>query len=253
MPAYEQLFHQLEKHKLRLRARGSGSHDQPQPGRGSLFYDRRSYTPGDDIRLIDWHAYARTHQPWIKLTQREADERVQVILDTSRSMQLGGKWETAKLIAAGILFLTARQNIPASLILNPAGVEQHGKGYRFLSSSLSLLESITPHDAYQPVIPPRGMITQAYLITDGHIPWHPLPPGTLIIRILNTADTEPTEPIIAEDSETGQRMLLTPIAKREALPKREAAWQKLIQQKHVQGITHHQEEDILKLFQAFCT
>lgn len=60
------------------------------------FQDHRPYTPGDDPRQIDWRAYARTEHYLMKMHREEVSPRVDVVLDTSRSMALEeSKWTRA--------------------------------------------------------------------------------------------------------------------------------------------------------------
>ena len=50
------------------------------------FADYRNYSPGDDLRRMDWNIYARLERPYIKLFEDEEDLAVNVLLDTSASM-----------------------------------------------------------------------------------------------------------------------------------------------------------------------
>ncbi len=50
------------------------------------FADYRNYTPGDDLRKLDWNVYARLDKPYIKLLEDEEDLAVHLLLDTSASM-----------------------------------------------------------------------------------------------------------------------------------------------------------------------
>src|SRR5881275_782016 len=52
------------------------------------FKDHRVYEPGDDLRHIDWNAFARTNQLTIKLFREEVTPHIDVVLDASRSMDL---------------------------------------------------------------------------------------------------------------------------------------------------------------------
>jgi uncharacterized protein (DUF58 family) len=57
------------------------------------FRDYRDYQPGDDLRHVDWNAYARSDQLSIKLFREEVTPHADILIDTSRSMALE---ETAK-------------------------------------------------------------------------------------------------------------------------------------------------------------
>lgn len=50
------------------------------------FADYRNYTPGDDLRRLDWNVYARLERPYVKLLEDEEDLAVHVLLDASASM-----------------------------------------------------------------------------------------------------------------------------------------------------------------------
>ncbi len=50
------------------------------------FQDRREYVSGDDLRHLDWRAYARTDELQVRMYREEIEPRVEVLLDASRSM-----------------------------------------------------------------------------------------------------------------------------------------------------------------------
>ena len=64
----------------------AGRHRSPYYDASAEFADYRPYAPGDEIRALDWRAYARTDRDYIKLFRKESDMRCHVLLDTSRSM-----------------------------------------------------------------------------------------------------------------------------------------------------------------------
>lgn len=66
-----------------------GERRSPKRGQSVEFADFRPYTMGDDIRRIDWNAYARLERFFIKLFVEEEDLTVHILLDTSRSMKWG--------------------------------------------------------------------------------------------------------------------------------------------------------------------
>jgi uncharacterized protein (DUF58 family) len=55
----------------------------------SIFSDHRPYAPGDDLRYVDWNAYARQDVMLIKQGEAEQDIDVHLLLDISRSMAWG--------------------------------------------------------------------------------------------------------------------------------------------------------------------
>jgi uncharacterized protein (DUF58 family) len=74
-------------------------------GRGMEFADYRQYTPGDDIRHIDWKAYKRLNRLLLRLFDEEQDLPVYVFLDTSRSMADQKKFDQAKRIVAALTYI----------------------------------------------------------------------------------------------------------------------------------------------------
>lgn len=50
------------------------------------FQDYRQYTAGDDLRHVDWSAYARSEILTVRLYREEVAPRIDLILDVSRSM-----------------------------------------------------------------------------------------------------------------------------------------------------------------------
>ena len=95
---------------LRLRARRaveglrSGIHRSPHRGASVIFAEHREYRPGDDLRLLDWRAYARSDRHTIKRFEQETHLRAHLLLDVSASMRFdGGDPATDKLGYAATL------------------------------------------------------------------------------------------------------------------------------------------------------
>jgi uncharacterized protein (DUF58 family) len=57
-------------------------------GAGIDFADHRAYTPGDDLKYVDWTLYGRLDQLMIRLSEEETELNVHVLVDVSRSMEL---------------------------------------------------------------------------------------------------------------------------------------------------------------------
>ena len=58
-----------------------------QTGSSLEFADHREYTPGDELRSIDWPAYGRLERLFVKLYEQEQDLPVHFLVDVSASMQ----------------------------------------------------------------------------------------------------------------------------------------------------------------------
>jgi uncharacterized protein (DUF58 family) len=74
------------------------------------FQEYREYLPGDDIRHVDWSAYARSDALMVRLYRDEISPRTEILLDASRSMTTGGDAKpcVARQIAAVFALLSAR-------------------------------------------------------------------------------------------------------------------------------------------------
>ena len=102
----------------------SGRHASPLRGSGIEFHDYRPYTPGDDLRGIDWKLFGRTDRYYLKRHRRETDLNLHVAVDGSASMdfaaidpstKLPNKKNIAQQLAAALLTLTIRQGDRAGL------------------------------------------------------------------------------------------------------------------------------------------
>ncbi len=100
-------LNQLTLVASRIRAGGiQGDRRSTRRGSSVEFADYRNYTPGDDLRRLDWNIYARLDRPFIKLFEEEEDLAVTILLDGSRSMAWGQgelqKFNYALRLAAGL-------------------------------------------------------------------------------------------------------------------------------------------------------
>lgn len=88
---------ELEKlNMLRIRisrslSQSEGDRRSSAKGRSAEFSGYREYIPGDDMRYVDWNAYARFDKLYIKEYMEEREGRVNIYLDTSQSMNYGEK------------------------------------------------------------------------------------------------------------------------------------------------------------------
>src|ERR1700751_3292149 len=67
----------------------SGLHRSPDFGFSQEFAEYRSYTPGDDLRHVDWNVFARTEKAYLKRYRGETNSLLTVLLDASQSMAFG--------------------------------------------------------------------------------------------------------------------------------------------------------------------
>jgi len=82
----------------------AGSRMGAHAGTSLEFKDHRDYQPGDDLRRIDWNAFARSDKLTVKLFREEISPHLDIVLDGSRSMAInpGTKAEAAVVLAAAL-------------------------------------------------------------------------------------------------------------------------------------------------------
>ncbi|MEM6257222.1 MAG: DUF58 domain-containing protein [Planctomycetota bacterium] len=79
-------------------------------GNSIEFMDYREYTPGDDLRRIDWSAYARSDRLVIKLNREEVTPHLDLLLDVSASMALSGSAKPEALLGLASAIAAASDN-----------------------------------------------------------------------------------------------------------------------------------------------
>jgi len=105
----------------------AGQYQSVFKGRGMNFEEVRPYTPGDEIRAIDWNVTARTGEPYIKKFTEEREMTVMIVLDVSASGDFGSvresKREMAAEVAAILAFSAIHNNDKVGLLLFSDRVE----------------------------------------------------------------------------------------------------------------------------------
>ena len=100
----------------------TGLHRSPDFGFSQEFAEYRAYTPGDDLRHVDWNLFARTERTYLKRYRGETNSQLTVLLDASNSMKYTShsvtKMDYARYTAAALFYLSIRnQRDPAGLIV----------------------------------------------------------------------------------------------------------------------------------------
>jgi uncharacterized protein (DUF58 family) len=101
----------------------SGQHRSPFHGFNIEFAAYRDYTPGDDLRRLDWRVFARSDRHYIKQYEEESNVRVTFVVDASASMNYRGagaslsKYDHAATLVVALAMLLARQQDPVGLVL----------------------------------------------------------------------------------------------------------------------------------------
>ena len=67
----------------------AGARTSERRGFAPEFADYRAYTPGDDLRQLDWHVYLRLRELLVKVGPHEGHLEVDLLIDTSLSMDRG--------------------------------------------------------------------------------------------------------------------------------------------------------------------
>lgn len=84
---------------------GAGRRRSPRAGASVELMDYRNYVPGDDFRRLDWKVYARLERLFLRIYRAEENLRVRLLVDTSRSMDHGGKFRTALALAGALAYV----------------------------------------------------------------------------------------------------------------------------------------------------
>jgi uncharacterized protein (DUF58 family) len=99
----------------------SGLHRSPDFGFSQEFAEYRSYTPGDDLRHVDWNVFARTEKAYLKRYRGETNTALMVLMDASASMGFSStavsKFDYAKFLASALVYLAHLQRDSAGLIV----------------------------------------------------------------------------------------------------------------------------------------
>ena len=113
----------LKLGSLRRRAEGAsgGRHRSVAFAFNQEFAQHRAYTPGDELKYLDWKVYARKDRYFIRQSQEEQSLRAQFLVDSSGSMsfRLAGsttKYEHACAVAAALAYLVLRDGDSAGLV-----------------------------------------------------------------------------------------------------------------------------------------
>ena len=91
----------------------SGLHRSPYLGFSVDFAEHRPYTPGDDVRRIDWRVFGRTDRLFVKEFEADTNANLSVLFDVSGSMHYGSgpitKAEYGKYLAACLTYFSRQQ------------------------------------------------------------------------------------------------------------------------------------------------
>ena len=103
----------------RLTSGVTGEHASPRRANALEFADYRNYAPGDDFRRVDWNAYLRLGQLFVKLADAPERMTLHLLLDSSQSMAWGKpeKFSYARRIAIGLAYVALAHMDAANLLV----------------------------------------------------------------------------------------------------------------------------------------
>lgn len=183
------------------------------------FKDYRDYQIGDDLRHIDWNAFARSDQLTVKLYREEIAPHLDLVLDVSRSMALEGTAKERAALALTACLATAAANAGFGRAVWLMGDDfrllPNGNAAPSLWGDFELSHRGSPAEALARGVPawrPRGLrVLLSDLLWVGE-PANALRPFTdgasaaVVIQLLAEADVHPPEEgaLRLIDTETGQ-------------------------------------------------
>jgi uncharacterized protein (DUF58 family) len=127
----------------------AGAYQSAFRGQGIEFDEVREYTPGDDVRAIDWNVTARAGKPFMKRYIEERELTILLLVDTSASLRFGSvgrlESEIAAELCALLAFAAVRKNDKVGAILFSNGIDLHIPARKGRRHALRLVrELLTP-------------------------------------------------------------------------------------------------------------
>ncbi len=208
------------------------------------FKDHRDYQPGDDLRRIDWSAYARSDKLTVKLYREEVNPHLDVLIDGSHSMALAGsaKPRAALGLAAALTTAAGNSGYTFAGYLAHDGCEPiaHGTNRPSAWDNIAFTGSGNPEAALHQM-PPRWraqgirvLISDLLWLGEPHTTLDQLVAGAAavyIIQVLGETDVDPPQRgnVRLVDCETGElkEVFIDAVAERryrDNLARHQGAW-----------------------------
>ena len=123
-----------------------GLHRSPFHGYSAEFSQYRHYRPGDDLKYVDWKAFARTDRIYTRQFRETTNLSALFVVDISRSMDFGSKFVLARTVAAVLGTLVLDQGDAAGVLAvdGRAHLVPSRSGRHHLRVLLSELASLAP-------------------------------------------------------------------------------------------------------------
>jgi uncharacterized protein (DUF58 family) len=104
----------------------SGKHRSPYKGCSIEFAEHRAYTPGDEMRMLDWRVLARSDRYYIKQYEEETNLKSLMVIDASGSMGFGlstvTKFRYAQMAAACLARMMLHQRDAVGAVIFDTGI-----------------------------------------------------------------------------------------------------------------------------------
>jgi len=124
----------------------AGEYESVFKGRGMEFDEVREYTPGDEIRTIDWNVTARMGHPYVKRFVEERELTIMFLVDLSASGAFGSiektKNEVAAELCALLAFSAIKNNDKVGLIVFTDTIEMFIPPKKGVSHVLRLIREL---------------------------------------------------------------------------------------------------------------
>jgi uncharacterized protein (DUF58 family) len=143
--------------RLEIRARHivegllSVLHRSPYFGQSVEFLQHRQYTPGDDLRHVDWKVWAKQDRLYVKQYEEDTNLRCCLLVDVSASMGYGNgpltKCDYAVTAAAALAYLSLRQQDAVGCVAFDEGIRQ---AVPFRTSASHLMTIVQALDTTEP-------------------------------------------------------------------------------------------------------
>lgn len=116
---------------------------------GSEFHSQREYTPGDDLRRINWKSSARTGTLIVRETTREGVQRCVVVLDTQADGYDHDSFERAVVAAASVVAASSEMGIATRLVAPGIDLRGHDVAQQSLRwlATVSVGSEVVDHSA----------------------------------------------------------------------------------------------------------
>ena len=148
----------LDRYTLATRVLSSdvGERMAREAGQSVEFHDFRQYQPGDELRYVDWRAYARTGRLYTRLHQAERTLRLHLLLDDSASMQLYGKASFMSSLAQLLVYLAQRDAV-SQVHSFRGGQSRPALGLKAVADSWEFVERVVSASEGASIQPVRGI------------------------------------------------------------------------------------------------